>query len=91
MSHILELSDDTYEALRELASVEGKTPESLISSWAAQQIEALHRPAHNPYTEPRYYTTDEWFRHLGMTDEEMAEVDNMVDDDEDEVGIDADA
>jgi hypothetical protein len=31
-------------------------------------------PPHNPYTDPRYYTTEDWFRHLGMTDTQIDRV-----------------
>lgn len=84
MSHSLQLSDETYEALRELASEAGETPEALISTGIAYHIEVRSHSGHNPYTEPRYYTTDEWFHHLGMIDDEIAEADSLADDDESE-------
>jgi hypothetical protein len=82
MNHAFQLSDETYEVLRELASEEGKTPASLVTAWVAHQIETRRQLGRNSYTDPHYCTTDEWFRHLGTTDEEIAEADCMMDDDE---------
>ncbi len=31
-------------------------------------------PSHNPYTDPHYHTTEDWFRHLGMTDAQIERI-----------------
>jgi hypothetical protein len=36
----------------------------------AQLIEELR----DPLTQPRYYEMEDWFRHLGMSDDEIADI-----------------
>jgi len=67
MSQILNISEDAYRILESLAQREGHTPAEIVESWAV-----AHAP-HNPQMPPRYYTTDEWFRHLGMSEQDIAE------------------
>jgi hypothetical protein len=63
MSHVVELSDEQYGTITRAAVTRGTTPDAVL----AQPIEGLREP----HTQPRYYETDEWFRHLGMSDEEI--------------------
>lgn len=70
MSHTVTLSDEAYRALTGLASAQGQTPESLIEAWI---IETQTEAARDPYTNPRYFSTAEWFRHLGADDEMIRE------------------
>ncbi len=66
MSQILHISEDAYRILESLAAREGHTPAEIVESWAV-----AHAPR-DPQTQPRYYTTDEWFRHLGVSEERIA-------------------
>ncbi len=77
MSHVFELSDEQYEVLRRAAEARGETAETLLT--------ALVEELRDPYTQPRYYETDEWLRHLGATDEQIREAERLAElDDEDE-------
>jgi len=67
MSQILHISEDAYRILESLAQREGHTPAEIVESWAV-----AHAPR-DPQTQPHYYTTDEWFRHLGMSEQDIAE------------------
>ncbi|GEM_PF-955534 len=67
----LTISDRSYQKLQALAQEQGQTPEAFIESWVEQQGLERHDPEHDPYTNPRYYTTEEWFGHLGMTEEQI--------------------
>jgi hypothetical protein len=66
MGHIIELTDEQYQTLARAAAVRGATPDTLL----AQIIAGLR----NPVKEPRYYQTTEWLQHLGMSDEEIADI-----------------
>ncbi len=67
----LTISDRSYQKLQALAQKQGQTPEAFIESWVEQQEHEQREPGRDPYTNPRYYTTEEWFRHLGMTEEQI--------------------
>ena len=67
MSHVIEISDDAYQRLERLAGQQSQSP--------AEVVEALITHADAERHERHYYELDDWFRHLGMTDEEMAEAD----------------
>lgn len=65
MSHIIELTDEQYEKLRQVAARDQETPEQLLK----RMVNAL--------TEVQgtvYYTDDELLRALGADDEEIAEL-----------------
>ena len=65
MSHIIELTDEQYETLRQVAARDQETPEQLLK----RMVNAL--------TEIQgtvYYTDDELLRALGADDEELAEL-----------------
>jgi hypothetical protein len=47
--------------------------EALIAAWADQPTLAEPATERDPHTDPRYYTFEEFFLHLGMSDEPIAE------------------
>ena len=65
MSHVFELTDEQYEIVKEAAERSGRTPEDLFLAWT-QEEETRYRQAH-----PTYCETDEWLRHLGVSEEEI--------------------
>ncbi len=65
MSHRFELTDEQYDIIKEAADRAGRTPEDLFLAWALEE-EPRYRQAH-----PAYYETDEWLRHLGVSDEDI--------------------
>jgi hypothetical protein len=67
MSQTLSISDETYRTLTILANERGQSPEVFVEALIA---EARAEAERDPYTNPRYYTTEQWFRHLGA-DEDM--------------------
>ncbi len=66
MGHIVELTDEHYQTLAQAAAAQGVTPDTLL----AQMIAGLR----NPLKKPRYYQTAAWLQHLGMSDEEIADI-----------------
>lgn len=70
MSHMFEVTEEQYQILEHAAQSKGQTPDALLARW----IEELR----DPRVQPRYYETDEWFRHLGMSDEEIEEIKREV-------------
>lgn len=82
MSHAIELSDEQFDAITQAAATRGVTPQALL----AQLIENLR----NPHTQPNHYDLEDWFRHLGMSDEEIEASRRRVRD-EAEMPYDADA
>ena len=65
MSHVLELTDEQYQTLTEAARKRGQSAGALI----AQLIEELAEANR----EPQQFETEDWFRHLGASDEQIAE------------------
>ena len=63
MSRVIELTEEQYRAIEDAARAEGQTPDALVATW----IEGLRTRG------PRYFETEEWFRHLGATEEQIAE------------------
>jgi hypothetical protein len=61
MTRKLEIPDDKYEILANAASRSGKTPQDML----ANLISGLR----DPRTDSHYFETDDWFRHLGATDD----------------------
>lgn len=81
MSKVIELSDEQYRAIERMAAERGQTPELLL----AQVIEGLRAGR-----APRYYETEDWFRHLGATEEQIAASARLARQESDEVtGADA--
>jgi hypothetical protein len=72
MSHALALPDEQYAYLKKIADETGRTPEELLMAWAMEE-EGRYRRAH-----PTYYETAEWMRHLGASDEEIAQIEEEI-------------
>ena len=62
MSRVIELSEEQYRALERAATMRGQTPEALLSH-AIEELSAGYAP--------RYFETEEWFRHLGASEEQI--------------------
>jgi predicted transcriptional regulator len=80
MSYAITISDEVYLRLQKLAAQQEQTPEAVV--------ERLITGAEAASSGRRYYGTDEWLRHLGITDEQIAEIDAEIDAEE---AADADA
>ena len=64
MSKVIELTDEQYRITERAAATHGQTPDAFL----AQLIEELR----DRDRDPRYHETDDWLRHLGMSDELLA-------------------
>ena len=82
MSKVIELTDAQFDIIERTAESRGQTPDALL----AQLIEELRevRP------QRRVYETDDWLRHLGVSDEEIEEIKREIRE-EAEMPYDADA
>jgi hypothetical protein len=69
MSHALQISDAAYDALQKLATRQGQSPEAVL-----EQLITSASASDGPF-----YETEEWFRHLGMTDEEIRQAREQAD------------
>ena len=76
MAHQFELTDEQYRIIKEVAEAEGRTPEDLFLAWALEE-ETRYRQSH-----PTYYETDEWLRHLGVSDERIQQANAQLTNDE---------
>jgi len=65
MSQTLELTDEQYETFVQAAAARGMSPAELISSWIEELRESTR--------ERQHFETDEWFRHLGASEEQIAD------------------
>jgi hypothetical protein len=65
MSQIFELTDEQYKTFLQAAAERGMSQEELLSTWIKELREGNN--------EQRHYETDDWFRHLGATEEQIAE------------------
>lgn len=65
MSHVLELTDEQYNAIAAAAAKTGETPQGLLARMAQALTEAEGTV---------YYTDDEFLRALGADDTELAEL-----------------
>lgn len=82
MSKTIALSDEHYRIIEQVAATQGQTPDTLLTQW----IEELRDRDRNP----RYYETDEWLRHLGVSAERLQRANTRVAEHEARV-VDADA
>lgn len=76
MSHAIHISNEAYQQLKRIADESEDTPadivESLITSMAI-----------GPDGQDRhYYSLDNWFRHLGMSDDDIREIEAKIQQDE---------
>lgn len=83
MSHIFTLDDEQYRIIKASADATGRSPEELFLAWAMEE-EARYRRAHSTQ-----YETDDWLRHLGVSEEEIEASKRRVRD-EAEMSYDAD-
>ncbi|HUY78417.1 MAG TPA: hypothetical protein VMV29_16720 [Ktedonobacterales bacterium] len=70
MTHVIELTDEEYATLEAVAQHQGVTPQACVNLL----IEQLRRPR------PVYENLDDFFRSLGATDEEIAQMNASIDD-----------
>jgi len=66
MSKAIKLSDEQYQTIEQAAATRGQTFDTLLAQW----IEELR----DRDRDPRYFETNEWFRHLGVSDAVIEEV-----------------
>jgi hypothetical protein len=87
MSKVITLTNEQYAVISHAAQAAGQSEEELL----AQLIEALR----DPMTQPRYFETDEWMRHLGVSEERITRIHEEVEakdaDEAERVRKDADA
>jgi hypothetical protein len=76
MSQVIELPDETYRRLEELAAEQGQSPVEVIETLITG-AEAFGAGKYY-YAGRHYYELDDWFRHLGMSEEEIAEADAQL-------------
>ena len=62
MSHALAISDNAYEMLKQIAERQGQSPEAIVEGWIAATSPGDNRPR---------YETEDWFRHLGVSEERI--------------------
>jgi hypothetical protein len=74
MSKTIELTDEQYEAIEKAAESRGQT----ASAFLARLIEEIR----DPYTTPRYFTDNEFLRHLGMSDDMIQQAETLAADDD---------
>jgi len=72
MSHVVELTDEQYETLRQIAARDHETPEQLLG----RMVNALTATQGTIY-----YTDEEFLRALGADDRELAELAQLETDD----------
>jgi hypothetical protein len=70
MGKVIELSDEQYRTIERAAAARQQSPASLL----ANLIESL---ANSDDSSP-YFETEDWFRHLGVTNEQIAEARRVV-------------
>src|SRR5919198_5808403 len=70
MGKVIELTDEQYRTLAQVATAGGQTLDALLAEW----IEELR----DRDRDPRYYETDDWLRHLGMSDEAIRRIDEEI-------------
>ncbi len=70
MSKVIQLSDEQYQTFERAAVTRGQAPAGLL----AQLIEELRDRDRAPH----YYETDDWLRHVGMSDETIRKIDAEI-------------
>ncbi len=73
MSHTLSISDTAFETLQRLACQRGESPEVLVERLISAAETAPFGPAY--YKGQHYYELDDWLRHLGVSEQALAEAD----------------
>ncbi len=80
MSHVIELPDETYRRLEELAAEQGRSPVEVIETLITG-AEAFGAGKHY-YAGRHYYEFDDWMRHLGMSEDDIEEIKAAVEADD---------
>jgi len=70
MSKVIELSDEQYRIIERAAATRSQTPDAFLAQLIEEQRDR--------HTNPRYYETDDWLRHLGMSDEAIRRIDAEI-------------
>lgn len=65
MSKIIELTDDQYAMIEQAARIQEQTPAALMAQWV-ENLRGCDGERGN-------YETEDWFRHLGTTEAQIAE------------------
>ena len=66
MSHTIVLSDEQYDVLRQAAEERGESPDAVVAMLIAE-LRAKQ-------SQPHYYSSDDFLRHLGASEEEIDEL-----------------
>ena len=70
MSKTIELTDEQYHAIEQMAQSRGQTPEAFLAHLIAE--------IRDPYITPRYFTEDEFLRYPGMSDEMIRQAEELA-------------
>lgn len=71
MSQALQISDDAYNTLRQMAADQRATPEAIIEALIARAAS------------DERFETEAWFHHLGMSDEMIEQAKELAEHDAD--------
>jgi len=67
MSKTIELTDEQYRIVEYAAQARGQPLEALVEAWIEEVRDRDRFP-------PRYYETDDWLRHLGMSEDTIQRI-----------------
>lgn len=70
MRKYIELTDEQCAAISGVAHQRGQSP-ALLNAEVAEELR-------DPVRTPRYFDTEDWFRHLGATEEQIAEAQRIA-------------
>jgi len=73
MAHLLTISvpNDVYAWLQREAEEQGAPVEAVVESLVTLRAFGAGPHPHDPAADPHHYTTDDFLRHLGATEEEI--------------------
>ena len=80
MSKVVQLSDEHYRTIEHVAVSRGQSPADIL----AQVIDGLR----DPRLEPHDRETEDWFRRLGATDEQISASARLAGDEQDDTTAD---
>jgi hypothetical protein len=70
VAKVITLTDEQYRTIEDAAQARGLAPDALL----ALVIDEMR----DPRVQPRYFETDEWLRHLGMSDETLRDITTAI-------------
>jgi hypothetical protein len=70
MSKVITLTNEQYAIISQAAQAAGQSEDEFL----ARLIDELR----DPTLQPRYYETDEWMRHLGVSEERITHIQEAV-------------